>query len=451
MFVRDNLLAISSTINACTLTYIVGCRLMEFLSKRYQEKFKCVKHLTELHTRKPWLAGKVLTEQLLLVILCILSVTALGTSSAAELPFVGTDGQALEFVPRLVMCINIGRYVFMSLQDLYLLQHLQNFKTDLIHHVVTVAACSVFLAYEQNIFLSIATPLMEVNLIFLTTGRIMRDVPEYRDSKINRNTTVLGCAVTMVCRGVLPVIFLAIAVKHDSPFSMKVVPLTLFFLCIVFFFVINFWMIFQTASRVVKLWVGDRETQSSTPGTVLNNPTEPQLYDVTIGAVDGQGVAKPFPLSNVNYGFVKSYDNRNLCNNDNEKMNFGMKKLTKHNIITDLTDMVSYSKVPNSPSRVTYPAETDDVLHNPGSICTNSDDISIRDPPENLDLHVSAPRTFSQFRFSPLNQSVQSKSSDISDQSTSSASALVEQRSVTENVHSSSCEITYELGSPDSS
>ena len=206
-------------------------------------------------------------------------------------------------------------------------------------------------------------------------------------------------------------------------------------------------MIFQTASRVVKLWVGEKDSQSSSPGIVLNNPTEPQLYDVTIGAVDAEGVAKPFPLSNVNYGFVKSYDNRNLCNHDNEKINFGIKKLTKRNIITDVTDMVAYTKVPNSPSRVTYSVEADDVLHSPRSICTNSDDISRSDARPSVRLQTS--RTFSNFFFPP-NESTRSKASDISDQSTSSAAGLVEQQNVAENVTAPTVG-EYELESPDSS
>ncbi|XP_046576653.1 uncharacterized protein LOC124284588 [Haliotis rubra] len=361
MFTDGCLLCISLTINVCTLSFF-GCgRLVEFISNKHGAKATLLTKLADLQRSKPWLLGKTITELLVTCLLITLAAIALSTTSVSNLPFTGNQSAPLDPITQTVMSVNVGRYIYMTVQDCFLHQHLDRFKTDLIHHIVTTVSYGTFLAYRQNIFLSVACLLMELNVIPIETGRFMRDLGVQKSSALYRRTGIISCAVTMASRGVIPVVCLAIALKHDSPLKMEFPPMILFFMCIVFFCVLNFWMILQTVSRVIKYspcGTGDITEQSS--NYHVTNPMEPQSRDIALPGTQGRRQCVTF--SNFNYGYLKSYDNRNICNNENGKNNHCSKNVSKPILVY---------KDPRLPSTHMGP-ETDDVSNNSVDVVHNN-------------------------------------------------------------------------------
>ncbi|XP_067652593.1 uncharacterized protein [Haliotis asinina] len=361
MFTDGSLLCISLTINVCTLSFF-GCgRLVEFISHKHGVKATLLTKVADLHRSKPWLLGKTITELLVACLLITLAAVALSTTSVSDLPFTGNQSAPLAPIVQTVMSINVGRYIYMTVQDCFLHQHLDRFKTDLIHHIVTTVSYATFLAYKQNIFLSVAGLLMELNVMPIEFGRFMRDLGVQKSSALYRRTGIVSCAVTMVSRGVIPVVCLAIALKQDSPLKMAFPPMILFFMCIVFFCVLNFWMILQTVSRVIKYspcGTGDIAEQSS--NYHVTNPMEPQSRDIALPGTHGRRQCVTF--SNLNYGYVKSYDNRNICNNENGKNNHCSKTVSKPILV--------YKDPRLPPTHVG--SETDDVSNNSVGVVHNN-------------------------------------------------------------------------------
>ncbi|XP_046359871.1 uncharacterized protein LOC124137565 [Haliotis rufescens] len=361
MFTDGGLLCISLTINVCTLSFF-GCgRLVEFIGNKYGSKATLLTKFADLQRSKPWLWGKTITELLVTCLLITLSVIALSSTSVSRLPFTGNQTAPLDPIIQTVMSVNVGRYIYTTVQDCFLHQHLERFKTDLIHHIVTTASYTIFLAYKQNIFLSVAGLLMELNVIPIEIGRFMRDLGVLKSSALYRRTGIVSCAVTMASRGVIPVVFLAIALKHDSPLKMAFPPMILFFMCIVFFCVLNFWMILQNVSRVIKYspcGTGDITEQSS--NYQVTNQMEPQSRDIALPGT--QGIRQCVTFSNLNYGYLKSYDNRNICNNVNGKNNHCSKNVSKPILV--------YKEPRLPPTSVGL--ETDDVSSNSVDVVHNN-------------------------------------------------------------------------------
>ena len=237
-------------------------------------------------------------------------------------PFKGeTSGLLPPIFINAVLGINIGKYVFILVQDMFLfhLSERLRFRAELIHHVVTVVCYSLFLAYNQNVLLGLIGILMETTTVFECVGRCLKE-KDKQNTKHYRRLVLSSCAVTICFRGIIPLAFLIIATMQQTPFSMDYAPLTVFFLSIIFYSVVNVWLILTGFQRLVKAF-GDK---SHTFSSDYHETARPQF------TADGRPIrhssAGRLELSKNNLGYVRPYENKNMSINENEKSNLNNHK-----------------------------------------------------------------------------------------------------------------------------
>lgn len=233
-------------------------------------------------------------------------------------PFNGASSGTLPSIfIQTILGINIGKYMFILMQDIFLfhLTERLRFRAELIHHTVTVVCYGLFLAYNQNVLLGLIGILMETTTVFESVGRCLKE-QDKRNTKHYRRLVLLSCAMTICFRGIIPITFLIIATLQQTPFSMDYAPLTVFFLSIIFFSVVNVWLILTGFQRLVKLF-GDKSQTLS-----LDNYTSdrPRL------SPDGRPTARQLEVSKNNLGYVRPYENKNISNTLNEKSNLNNHK-----------------------------------------------------------------------------------------------------------------------------
>lgn len=245
----------------------------------------------------------------------MLSFTALTTTDIIRSPFSGHSNYFISNFVGILLAINVGRYIYLILVNIYLYGESEpsRIKTDTMHHVVTIVCYSVFLAYHQNLLLSLVGMTMETNSIIVEISKIMKEMGKSRTKWYNK-LSFINCALTLVFRGVIPVVFLVIAMFHETPFVMHYTTLTLFFLSIIFFSVINVWLILATIQRLVRSYC-----------KTTND------FDNTVAAPGIQRVCHSHLTTRNNLGYLRRYDNKNLCMVEDEKLNTNRKETTKVN------------------------------------------------------------------------------------------------------------------------
>lgn len=223
------------------------------------------------------------------------------SKTVIKYPFTGGEQSLVRFV----FAIIIAKYIFCLTSDIMLQKHLDSvrFKVGAIHSLVALLCYSVFLAYEQNILLGLVGAMMEVNN---TTVEILRNLKEIGyDQKTYRNISILNCVLTLTFRGVIPIVFMVIAMFHERPFKMDYGPLTAFFLSIIFFSVISVWLVLSSVRRSIKLVLLQRD------GVCFENTGDMQLSN----------------FQKNNLGYLPRFDNINVSNmSQDHKMNYNNRK-----------------------------------------------------------------------------------------------------------------------------
>ena len=242
----------------------------------------------------------------------MLSLVAVCVTDVIRFPF--RDVGALEWQKILwkaVLGVNVGRYVFMIIQTLFLnfSRSKVKYRSTLIHHSVTLVCYSVLFAYRQNVLLGLIGTMVESTSIFEEIGHYYRD-GEKRHTKNYRRLIVLSCVFSICFRGLIPLTFLVIAIFRQTPFAMDNIPLTVFFLSSIFFAVIDMWDICLNVQRLVKNAQESRNRLGR---------------DTHVGARISRG--KSLQMSKNNLGYLRRYENKNITNHfDDEKHNLNNHK-----------------------------------------------------------------------------------------------------------------------------
>ncbi|XP_062619045.1 uncharacterized protein LOC134280615 [Saccostrea cucullata] len=317
MFRSFELLAVSLTVNCCILCYCLFVRIQRRLSSKCCcEKCGTIVAVCQTYNSKPHYLPKVLTEQLFIWIVVILSFGALCGSDVIRYPFSRNSSSTINDFVGILLAINIGRYIYLISVNIYLYgeSDRSRIKTDSMHHVVTVVCYSVFLAYHQNLLLSLVGMTMETNSTIIELSKILKELGK-NGTRLYSKLSFMNCALTLVFRGIVPVVFLVIAMFHETPFVMHYTTLTVFFLSIIFFSVINVWLILATIQRLVRSFC-----------KTAND------FENTEAARGIQRVCQSHLTTRNNLGYLRRYDNKNLCTVDDEKLNTNRKETTKENI-----------------------------------------------------------------------------------------------------------------------
>lgn len=192
------------------------------------------------------------------------------------------------------------------------------FRADIVHHFVTVVCYILFLAYGQNLLLGLVGILIESTSILDEVGRFCKE-RERRNTLFYKRLVVVNCVGVICFRGVIPAVFLVIAMFQQSPFTMHYAPLMLFFLSIIFFSVINVWQILSSIQRLMKRFYDKtNELQSSEPET--------GQCEGTHGRHNARRSNRTIKLAKNNLGYLRPYENKNISSCTDEKYNLNNRK-----------------------------------------------------------------------------------------------------------------------------
>lgn len=302
------LFAVSLSVNVCTILYCACERLQKCLKDRCCcGPNHCIVHICQIYQDKTQDLSKAFTEQVTVLISSSLAIIVICSTNIIRVPFSGNIEQSESVFIQIVLAINIGRYVYLILQDAYLFPHIDKarFRTDTVHHVVTIVCYSVILVYRQNMLLGILGILTELNTFLVEVTKIMKTLGRHKTS-IYKKMSVASCATTIVFRGVIPVIFLIMGMFHETPFVMHYTALTVFFLSIIFFSVINVWLILSTVQRVIKIY-----SYSET----LEVAYAPEHIQLESFRKNNLGYERPLGNININYDTEKLNINKSIDQN----------------------------------------------------------------------------------------------------------------------------------------
>lgn len=318
-----DLLTVSVTVNWCVFSFSLVPKLRNLIIRNpFFHRFRRLRKICRWYEQTPLALSRIVTEQFLIWFLVLLSLTAMFATDVVKYPFKGASSGALPAIfIQTILGINIGKYVFILMQDIFLfhLTERLRFRAELIHHTVTVVCYGLFLAYNQNVLLGLIGILMETTTVFESVGRCLKEQSK-RNTKHYRRLVLISCAMTICFRGIIPITFLIIASLQQTPFSMDYAPLTVFFLSIIFFSVVNVWLILTGFQRLVKLFSDKSQTISTgyqTTDRPRFSPDGRPLHHTT---------ARQLDLSKNNLGYVRAYENKNISNTVNEKSNLNNHK-----------------------------------------------------------------------------------------------------------------------------
>ncbi|XP_078690445.1 uncharacterized protein LOC144921387 [Branchiostoma floridae x Branchiostoma belcheri] len=204
----------------------------------------------DMHEDHPWILGKYLVDQLSSCVLCLWAVCALATTDVFQRPFRGLSAGVAS-----VFAANVGHYVYKCFQDFHLRNDLPNFRINFLHHAVTVIVYVVFSLYQQSGLFGLLGVLFEGTVIFYETSKLLQTIDVERHSVVYGVNIIIGTVMTLVLRGVVPVVFFVLAFRVSSPFDMDYMPLAFYFLSIIFFAIINLWLLRASVYSVRRFFV----------------------------------------------------------------------------------------------------------------------------------------------------------------------------------------------------
>ena len=230
------------------------------------------------------------------LLLSLLGILLLCQGTILQNPFYG-----LSHLSRICFAVNIGCYVYSIVQDIILQRDLNKVSVDIVHHVVTVAVYSVFLAYQQNalfgalgMLFAITTPCMEIRRL-VKAADLENCVRFYR-------AVLLFCSLlTLIARVVIPTALIIWSLVLGSPLTMDVVVVAIYFLSVIFFGILNLWLAVTSVTSIYKFSYKQRTDKLT---RVLNagepHGLEIQASDKRKFTTKRNGINYMTPCSNAN-------------------------------------------------------------------------------------------------------------------------------------------------------
>ncbi|XP_060080437.1 uncharacterized protein LOC132559823 [Ylistrum balloti] len=313
------ILALSLTVNGCVLIHCLCLKGRSYLARKCCcNKYNLLIVASQVYADKPEHLARRVTEQLVLVVAVVFSLVLISVSGVLSSPFQSKIDPAFKDAVQVALAIYLGKYVYVIAQHIYIPKptNMARLRIDIVHHVTTVVCYSIFVIYMQNLLLALVGITMEMNTTVIEFARTAKDMNENKTS-FYRKLSIVGCVVTSIFRGAVPFVFLVLCICRETPFSMKYAPLTAFFVSLIFFSVINVWLILNSVQRLYNVY-----SYHSMGLTGSDDYTRPTCAPGTTN-VD---------MRNNNLGYVRSYDNRNISTCEDEKLNINKKNFTKESI-----------------------------------------------------------------------------------------------------------------------
>lgn len=322
-----------------------------------------------------------ITEQTLTWSLVALSVVAMATGHVMQLPFhpdnTGNPWH-IDFV-KTIFAMNIGRYMFMITESLFAKRKRSKnkFRADLIHHVVTLFCYVVFLESGQNLLLGLVGVVIETTNIFDEVGQVCKH-REKTGTVFYRRLVTASCVFHVTFRGVIPTVFLVLAMFQQSPFVMDTATLMVFFLSMIFFSVINVWLILASVQRFFKYRANKGPVDCVQSVNELHTVEDRSPYRRTPNGAPG----KCLLLAKNNLGYLRPYENKNIAFQKNAiTNNIDNRKDTAKEVIRLQIDPYSYFKEQNQLNNKKHCNEQVHV-HRESEVSVFTDNTSIKQDAE---------------------------------------------------------------------
>lgn len=280
-------------------------------------------------------------------------MVALAYTSLSVTPFSHQPEPYPKFLIRVILNASIARFIVMATRIVLVRDHVisQNktsatpgqsghAKLDFVYCVYGAVTNFLCLGYHENLMLAVTSSFMEVSSTPVECCRLIEQSNKAAGSQSYRKTTILTCVLCVICRAVLPLLFVILAVTQESPFCMNEVPLVNFFTSGVFYAMFNTLFLSQSIKRLRD----SLHQRNSQPFTNLSSPTVPfsihMLSNETAQAKANDNDEQPHQ-NDFNYRQIHSSSNKTLyCNLDSDdvqKVNFIKKDDSKQPTVKKIT------------------------------------------------------------------------------------------------------------------
>ncbi|CAL1538822.1 unnamed protein product [Lymnaea stagnalis] len=346
-----DLLVIALAAHSCVLIHLILARLVDCAVTAASFRCSLVQTLADLHGRRPNLLARVLTEQLTLWTLIVAIFIALTYTSVSSLPFSHQPNPYPSFLLGVILHATVARHLFAATRILLVKEtavtqsgtasvatagHSGYRHLDFIYNILVAASCLVSLGYKENLLFGVTMSFMEVGSTPLECCRLVKLAR--RNSESYKKLTVVCCVVCVLSRAALPVLLLTIASLEESPFVMDSVTIATSVACGCYFVFYFSLLLYQSIRRVIKSF--SYAPRSPVPYSYVS-PVPFSIHDYPEmlsndiqsdhGMLDAEVLGNRYKhFKGLNYGFLRSYDNRNLYSSllgkEKDKLNVTKRK-----------------------------------------------------------------------------------------------------------------------------
>lgn len=238
-----------------------------------------------------------------------------------ENPFLGSPE-----VAQTVFAVDLGNYVYKSLQDYSLRRETTLCKVNLLHHIVTVLSYAVLLHFQQNTISGVIGLLFEGSMAASQLLSLFKMLNLRRNGRLYFCATILAFILTVFLRAVCPLTIYTVVILQHDPLKMDYVPLGFFFMNAVFFLVLNAWVVkssfvslrrrLRARKRISRHRVCTRLVHQQQQ---LNNLSDPHFIPTTVVIPSDESFRLSCPVSNVNLDASSSSGMSNIIASKGER------------------------------------------------------------------------------------------------------------------------------------
>ncbi|XP_077983795.1 uncharacterized protein LOC144438585 [Glandiceps talaboti] len=258
-----------------------------------------------LHTCHSAFARRFYIDSVVQPTLCLIGFYLLFTTDVLEKPFSGP----IDKKTSIVLSVTLGSYLFRSFRELFTFGKVSNFKSTIFHHVVTVITYAVILDTKENGIFGVVGLILEGGTTFIEFGKYLKKLRK-RDKTYYKVLKFFGLVLTIILRGVVPVVTLAVSTSTESPFVMTYISVIMFFTSGLLIGIINFYHIEAVSESAFKQWFCDT-VRSRDRGNAPTDEIWQQRYN--LDDVDSFPPSIPYMVSQPNvYETVNHAPNVNL-------------------------------------------------------------------------------------------------------------------------------------------
>lgn len=205
-----------------------------------------------------------ITEQILIWVGVILATWCLIETNVLQYPLYFPERVHVSRLLKMTYNFSIGKYFYLCFVRIFSMK--DRYPAILIHHFVALSTYIVINGFEQNMYAGLLGPLMETTsspVIFLKIADKLKCSETKPKSSFKLHFIELIAMILL--RGICPIASFIYIHNKQHIFAMESIPLAFFFLSIVFFGIINTWLILRLAFNLRFVWQLNKSSQGKPP------------------------------------------------------------------------------------------------------------------------------------------------------------------------------------------